>query len=89
MDSNLVDECAKALWDKYISDPAHQYKIFKKYGRVTWRQLNEIDIVPNLAQKFRDSAKVSIIAMRRYIASNSCDPQSMLDLFITATTNGD
>lgn len=89
MDSRLIEHVAKVLWDRWQSDPANQYKVLKKYGKISWQQINSLDVVPNLADEYRDKAKTAIKAMRVWIADNSHDSQSVLDLFIEATTNGE
>lgn len=89
MDSRLVEHVAETLWNKWQSDPANQYKVLKRYGKISWQQINALDTVPNLANQYRDKARVAIKSMRVWIAANCHDTQSMLDLFIEATTNGE
>jgi hypothetical protein len=89
MDARLVEQCAKALWDRWQKDPANQYKVFKKYGRISWQQINEVDMIPSLADDYRDKAKVVIREVRRWVAANSINDSDMLDLFLAATMNGE
>jgi len=93
MNNDMIELCAKALWDRSQKDPANQYKVgrmFKMSGPVSWAQINDADIIPNLAEECRESSITVIAAMRRWLAAYSEDDQGMLDLFVVATaTNGE
>lgn len=60
MDAKLIEQCAKALWNDFINDPANQWKIFKIYGFVSWENLNGMDFIPNVANQFRHKAEIVI-----------------------------
>jgi hypothetical protein len=70
MDAKLIEHCAKSLWNANQSDLANQYKIFKKYGFVTWEQLNKLDLIPNVADEFRKTAELVIRQASNYIRMN-------------------
>lgn len=94
MDDQLVELCAKALWDKSQTDPANQYyisKLFKKTlpGPISWKEINDIDIIPSLANLYREKAKIAIRTTRKYIATYSKDDTDMMNVFLRATSNGE
>lgn len=88
MDNQMVELCAKALWDRSQQDIANQYKyrhVARKQGPITWKEISDIDIIPSVANEYRESVRIVISALRRYIYANSKDAQSALDLFYLAT----
>jgi hypothetical protein len=92
MDNQLVELCAKALWDKSQTDPANQYKlskIFKKTspGPISWKEINDVDIIPNVAELYREKARIVIRVMRKFLDLDSKDAKDMFDKFVRLTIN--
>lgn len=89
----MVELCAKVLWDKSQQDLANQSKykhLAKKPGKpITWTEINDTDIIPSVADQYRENVKLVAVTMRRWIASNSKDDNDMLDVFIRATDSNE
>ena len=93
MNNQMVEFCAKALWERSQQDAANQYKykhLAKKPGKpISWSEINDPDIVPSVADEYRENIKLVAVTMRRWIASNSKDDVDMLDVFIRATDSNE
>lgn len=88
MNNQMLELCARALWDKEQQDLANQFKyrnIAKKPGPISWTDINDPDIIPSLADRYREGAKLVALTLRRWVASNSKDSADMLDVFLMAT----
>jgi hypothetical protein len=93
MNNTMVEFCAKVLWEKSQQDLANQSRyrhLAKKPGKpISWAEINDPDIIPSVADQYRENVKLMAVTMRRWIAANSKDDSGMLDLFISATDSNE
>ena len=69
MDDEMIDRCAKALWDADQAKPYVRYGfsnkiLFGRDGPILWEEINTEDVVPAIAQDWRDKAILIFKAMR-------------------------
>jgi hypothetical protein len=69
--SKEIDIIAKALWDNYQSQPYVQYGIYNRYvfgkqdgEKVTWEELMVPNVVPYIANEYREMARAALRAIR-------------------------
>jgi hypothetical protein len=72
MDNEMIERCAKALWDNYQSHPHTKFGVSNSvlYGEdfrgkaVPWEHITSELVVPSIAQVWRDKAIIVFKAMR-------------------------